>query len=56
MRGDAPTLAAFGLLACRRIGIENYLDPKAHGMAAPNLDLDESLALTRRCKYAIRNL
>lgn len=35
--------------------MENYLDPKARGVSA-ELDLDESLALTRRCKYAIRNV
>ena len=35
---------------------ENYLDPKAREVAAAKLDLDKSLALTRRCKYAIRNV
>jgi hypothetical protein len=41
---------------CELSGMESYHDPKARGVAAPKLDLDESLALTRRCKYAIRNV
>ena len=36
-------------------GMESYDDPKAGGVAAPKLE-DGSLALTRRRKYAIRNL
>ena len=40
----------------KQTGMESYDDPKARGVAAPKLELDESLALTRGCKYAIRNL
>jgi len=40
----------------KQTGMESYHDPKVHGVAAPKLDLDEPLALTRRCKYAIRNV
>ena len=51
-----PAAGQLAALLGKQTGMESYDDPKAGGVAAPKLDLDESLALTRRCKYAIHNL